>query len=382
MVAPILLNSFLATGDTALSSDIVAGDMVIAVAVGWNGTVGSNVPSCVVTSPSLTWTHRERAGVNSNKDVYACIAHAVAGSTVENELVSFNMTNSSNHALLVYRLPGGSYVQHASATGDTFTSNPTTFTTTLGSAPSVGSGVLLAFGIAEAFDGQNTIAPASGWTELDGNEDGTLADLSYMVAWREGSTDTACSVQFNNDEYVEVMVAVEFSAVTDTNITPSTIAVAVELPTPTIQTTATVEPSTVAVAVEVPTAAPAGDANISPATVAILVEIPQATIPASNINPTTILVAVELPTAGVDVFTPSTDISPNVVTIPLGIPFPTLIFPDQGISPSTILVQVDVPQATGGGDATAGPPPKWRIGGYPSPSSIVRASGERALTSR
>jgi hypothetical protein len=370
VAAPTLLDSELSTSDVSLFATTFAGDLLIVVVVAWNGTVGSNVPTLTISSTgSLSWTKRERAGVNSNKDVYVCIAYAVdaAGGL---ETVVCDLTNSSNHACLLYSIPAGSYVQHNSATGDTHSGNPTTFTTTLGSAPSAANGVLLAFGITEAFDGQNTIAPTSGWTELNGNEDGTLADLSYMVAWREGSTDPACSVEFNNDEYVEAMVAVEFSAVTDTNITPSTAAVAVELPTPTLTTTADVAASTVAVATELPTAAPSADVSIEPGVLEIVAEVPLATIPSSDVNTATVGVAVEVPTPNIDVFTPTTDITAGPVTFTLDFPAVSLATPDAFAPADPVVVQVELPAVTIGGDATAGPPPLWRIRGYPCPSSI------------
>jgi hypothetical protein len=370
VAAPILVDSELSSAASVfLTGDLFAGDLAIIVFAGWNGTVGSNVPTLAIFDV-LTWTLRSRAGVNSNKDVFVSIAYADVASDQIGFSTNVDPTNCSNYAALLYRLPGGAYVQHNSGTGDTHSGNPTTFTVNLSSPPSVANGVLLAFGIAEAFDGQNTIAPASGWTELDGNEDGTLADLSYMTAWREGSTSQACSVDFNNDEYVEVMVAVEFSAAGDTNITPSTVPVTVELPSVAVDATGSIAASTVAVVTEAPVAAVTADVAISPDTVEIVAEVPLATIPASDINPTTVGVTVEAPTPNVDVFTPTTDATISFVTIPLEFPVVTGITPDIGAPLEAVLVQVELPEVTIGGDATAGPPPLWRINGYPCPSVI------------
>jgi hypothetical protein len=104
--------------------------------------------------------------------------------------------------------------------------------------------------------------------------------------------------------------------------------------------------------------------------VEIVAEVPLATIPASDINPATVAVVVEAPTPNVDVFTPTTDATISFVTIPLEFPAVTGITPDIAAPLETILVQVELPEVTIGGDATAGPPPLWRINGYPCPSVI------------
>jgi hypothetical protein len=370
VAAPILLDSDVSLGDPIIGGDLVAGDLAIIVVAGWNGTVGSNVPSLVgISGGSLSWTIRQRAGVNSNKDVFVAVAYATVPSNVTTSVLA-DVTNSSNTAAHLFRYPGGAYVQHNSGTGDTHAGNPTTFTVNLSSAPNVANGVMTVFGITEAFDGQCTIDPVSGWTELAGNEDGTLADLSYMVAWREGSTDSACSVEFNNDEYVEVMVAVEFSAAGDTDIEPSTVTIPVEHPSVALDATADIAASTVAVATEAPVAAVTGDVAISPDTVEIVAEVPLATIPAADINPATVGVAVEAPTPVITVFTPTTDATISFVTIPLEFPAVTGITPDIAAPLDPVLVQVELPAVTIGGDATAGPPPLWRINGYPCPSVI------------
>lgn len=211
MAAPILLDSELSTTSSLfLATDLYAGDQAIIVVAAWNGTAGSNVPSIDIVDP-LSWTIQHRETVNVEKDVYVAIAYAPVAADRLGASTNVELTNSSNHAVYLFRLPGASFVAAASAVGDTWTADPTTFTATLAAAPAASSGTLLAFGITEAFGGQNTIAPTSGWVELAGNEDGTLADLSCMVAWREGSVDPACSVEFTADEYCEAMQVVNFA---------------------------------------------------------------------------------------------------------------------------------------------------------------------------
>jgi hypothetical protein len=55
---------------------------------------------------------------------------------------------------------------------------------------------------------------------------------------------------------------------------------------------------------------------------------------------------------------------------------------DASITPSPVVIQVELPQATVGGDATSGPQPLWRIGGYPLPARVSRSTGERMLANR
>jgi hypothetical protein len=104
--------------------------------------------------------------------------------------------------------------------------------------------------------------------------------------------------------------------------------------------------------------------------VTVNTEAPLATIPAADINPLPVVVAASLPAVTVDVFTPTTDISISTVTIPLEFPAFSVVTPDAAVPAGTVLIQVELPEVTLGGDATAGPPPLWRINGYPCPSHI------------
>lgn len=218
MAAPTKIDEAIEVGDTTLTGSMSAGDLAIVVVFGWNND--SAVVSCSVSGNSLSWTKREVESSNSNKHIYVCIAYATY-SSADTASITVDVTNTDNVHALLYKLPGGAYVQHKTGSGDTHSGNPTTFSITLDSAPSSANGVLAAFGILEAFDGQCTVAPASGWTELDGNETGALGDMSSFVGWREGSTSTTVAVEFNNDEYREAMVAVEFSSSSGTTVSPS-----------------------------------------------------------------------------------------------------------------------------------------------------------------
>lgn len=219
MAAPTALDAEVVVGDATLTGSMSAGDLAIVVVWAWNNDAAT--VSCSISGNSLSWTQREIEAFNANKHIYICVAYATFASAATAS-VTVDVTNTDNVHAALYRLPGGSYVQHKTGSGDTWSSNPTTFSITLDSAPSSANGVLAAFGVLEAFDGQNTVAPVSGWTELAGIESGALGDLSSFLAWREGSTSSTVAVDFNNDEYVEALVAVEFSlGASGTTATPS-----------------------------------------------------------------------------------------------------------------------------------------------------------------
>jgi hypothetical protein len=103
---------------------------------------------------------------------------------------------------------------------------------------------------------------------------------------------------------------------------------------------------------------------------------------ASTITPSPVVIPVEFPAATISA---TASITAGVVTIAVELPTPSITAdePDDAtITAGTVTIQVELPQATCGGDATAGPQPLWRIGGYPLPPRVSRSTGERMLANR
>jgi hypothetical protein len=199
------------------------------------------------------------------------------------------------------------------------------------------------------------------------DDDDNLAFLTYHptgyvpLAQTESSAtttscmlDVACDVQTTGsainpgtftmaaaEEWVaQTLFVPGFSA--DTNITPATVTIPVEIPSATITATADITATTVTVAVEVPAVTVTSSPTITPAPVVVAVEVPTATVTAStSITPSPVTVAVEIPSVTVAVAIPV-----NATTVDVVVEIPTATVTSAiPIDATPVVVAVEIPTA-------------------------------------
>lgn len=250
----------------------------------------------------------------------------------------------------VYRVSGmsktGATAVRQSATAD----NRATGTTP---APVFGITTLTTNPVLGAVQALNTpaVIQPSGWTE--GADDGiatptAATESCFINSGFVGTTVTWGGVA--DGGHGDIIVELDASAA-GANVTPTTVAATVSVPTPAVRVDVGVTPSTVTATVSIPTQDVDADAAVTPATVTATATIstPDVTSTPSGVDvfPDTfaVLVGIPEPTVTVDA-----DVTPSTVTVVVSIPTPGVAV-DADVTPPTVAVVVSVPTPTVGVDA-------------------------------